>query len=86
MVDESALNAIRQSLAAEETRAMTRESALSAIHEALAAYQPPTPWADEVTQVLDSVIAEQFRLQSQVEDLERLLRDAIAGGVVMMEE
>ena len=55
---------------------MAHDSALRAMNEALAAYVPPTPWAEEwvneVTQVLDSVIAEQFRLQSQVEYLEQL--------------
>jgi len=50
-----------------ETHAVTRALALDAMNQALAAYEPPTPWADEVTQVLDSVIAEQFRLQAQVE-------------------
>jgi hypothetical protein len=49
-----------------------------ALNRALAAYEPPTPWVDEVTQVLDAVIAEQFRLQSQVEELERLLQEALA--------
>ena len=67
----------------QETRWMApRVGPDRAMNQALAAYVPPTPWAeawvDEVTQVLDSVIAEQFRLQSQVEELERLLREALA--------
>jgi hypothetical protein len=76
--------------AIKETRWMAHETALStatqaatsAITSAFASYVPPTPWAeawvDEVTQVLDSVIAEQFRLQAQVEELEQLLRAALA--------
>lgn len=36
--------------------------------------------SDEITLVLDAVIAEQFRLQSQVEDLRRRLDEAHAAG------
>src|SRR5262245_46549602 len=37
--------------------------------------------ADEIALVLDAVIAELFRLQSQVEELERRLGEAPAGAV-----
>src|SRR4051812_21523212 len=66
-------------------QAMGQDAALAAARHALAAYEPPTPWLgevhrvlDEVGQMLDAVIAEQFRLQSQVEDLHRHLVEATA--------
>lgn len=45
---------------------------------ALVDHDPTRALADEVTLVLDAVIAEQFRLQSQVERLEELVREALA--------
>ena len=50
----------------------------AAAARALAAHDPTRPLADEVTLVLDAVIAEQFRLQSQIEELENLVREALA--------
>lgn len=39
--------------------------------------EPNRALAEEVSLVLDAVMAEQFRLQSQVEELERLLRASL---------
>src|SRR3954451_9364165 len=55
------------------TKAIKKE-----LEEALEAYNPPCPMAEEITLVLDAVIAEQFRLQTQVEELTELLREALA--------
>ncbi len=56
------------------------------MNRALAEYVPPTPWLDEFTQVLDSVIAEQFRLQSQVEELQRQLSEALAERAAVIDD
>ena len=70
--------------AIQETQGVAHATALNAMNLALAAYKPPTlwdeEWVNEVTQILDSVLAEQFRLQSQIEELERLLTLGNSGG------
>ncbi|GAC1464109.1 MAG: hypothetical protein NVSMB9_02400 [Isosphaeraceae bacterium] len=54
--------------------------AFEATNRALQGYEKPCPMAEEITLVLDGVMAEQFRLQSQIDDLERLVREALAAG------
>jgi hypothetical protein len=50
----------------------------AATGRALEAHDPTQALADDVTLVLDAVLAEQFRLQSQIEELEHLVREALA--------
>lgn len=48
-----------------------------AAHDLKAHFQKAESQSDEVTLVLDAVVAEQFRLQSQVEDLKRRLDEVL---------
>ena len=43
---------------------------------ALEAYNPARPLVDELTLMLDALMAEQFRLQSQIDELQARLREA----------
>jgi hypothetical protein len=45
---------------------------------ALEAHHPTQVMADEVNLVLEAVVAEQFRLQEQVEELRRILNEEVA--------
>jgi hypothetical protein len=45
------------------------------VARALETHSPTRELASEVNLVLDAVVTEQFRLQAQVEELERLMRE-----------
>jgi hypothetical protein len=48
------------------------------VARALEAHNPTRALAAEVDVVLDAVVAEHFRLQAQVEELQRLVRERLA--------
>lgn len=59
-------------------RVVTEHDPRPAMLEALNAYaKKAEAQADEVTLVLDAVVAEQFRLQSRIEELEAMLHEAL---------